>query len=132
MSKKMTKRETLLARRLAVKGPLAPPDDVFRLAHPALFDLLTRPLVIGGRVMEPARLTIQIGDGDWQVSVSDGVLCQSLTAREVDLAGALLHMEHLVKSEDAKWVTWKGKDPRVPKELKQPKQKSLDRNGEAG
>jgi hypothetical protein len=126
-----TKRERLLARRLAVKGPTAPPDEDFLAEYPLLFDLLVRPLIVGGKVMEMPRLSLTVGDGDWILTVSDGVLCQSLTVRETSLADCLALMELTVGAEDAKWVAWRNREPRLPKTPPDKSQNSLD-NGSGG
>lgn len=107
-------RKILLARRMAAKGPMAPPDDSFRTRWPLLFDLLTRPLVVKGRVVEPMRLTLSIGDGDWVVSLTDGMLCQSLTVRQDTLESVLDHVNHVLSSEGQRWVPWKGRNPKLP------------------
>lgn len=127
---KLSRREVLMARRVAARGPMAPPDDQFRERHPLLFDMLTRPLVVGGKVLEMPSLRVQIGDGDWQLTLSDGVLCQSLTVREDTLESALAHLEHLVASEDARWSVWKGKEPRLPKTEPKKGKKKVDREVE--
>ncbi len=121
--KSLHQREILLSRRLAVKGPLAPPDDEFRVAYPLLFDLLTRPLVVSERVLEPIRLTLSIGDGDWFLTLSDSVLCQTLTTRALNLTEGLRHLDHLCGSPDARWVCWKGKTVRLPSVPKKVKKK---------
>lgn len=108
-------REKLLARRLQAKGPLVPADEEFRRLHPVLFDLLTKPLCINKRVLEPCRLGLVIGDGDWIVSVNDAVLKQTLAVRAATFAEALQALEEALKSTEQRWSLWRGKEVRLPK-----------------
>lgn len=108
-------REKLLARRLQAKGPLAPADDEFARQHPILFDLLTRPLRVSKRVLEPCRLGLVIGDGDWIVSVNDAVLKQTLAVRAATVAAALQALEEALASTEQRWSLWRGKEVRLPK-----------------
>jgi hypothetical protein len=123
---KPSKREILLSRRLAAKGPVAPPDEAFRKAYPQLFDFLTRPLVVGGRVLEMPRLTLSVGDADWALTLSDALLCQSLTARGSTQEEALGVLEQLLVNDSTRWSLWKGKEPRLPKVPEKKKGKPLD------
>lgn len=126
MGKKVTIREKLMARRVSSHGPLAPADDDFRKDHPLLFELLTRPLVVNGKVLDMPRLSLSLGDGDWQLSVSDGVLCQSTSVRGLTFHESLRALETVLASGDAKWSTWKGKEPRLPKPKENGKPKKVD------
>lgn len=123
-------RERLVTKRVANLGPIVPTDPAFSEAHPLLFDLLTRPVKMLDKILEPCRLSLAIGDGDWTLSVSDPVLCQSLMVRSATLVGVLASLEDLLGSKDQRWTLWKGKTPRLPQGKGKRRKKDLDKDEE--
>jgi len=130
MARRKTIREEQLLRRVAFRAPQVPADDGFADRWPKLFELLTSPLTVQDRVLEPVRLSLVLGDGDWLLTLSDGILCQSLSVRGLTENDARDHLESILGTPEARWAQWKGRQPRLPTVKKGKKKISLDGEGE--
>jgi len=129
VAKRVNLREQQLSRRVQAYGPQAPADEAFLSGYPMLGEFLTRPLVYNGKVLEMPRLSFSLGDGDWQLSLSDGVLCQSTSVRAATFSDALVLLERLLATGEAKWSQWKGKEPRLPRPKENGQPPKVDGNG---
>jgi hypothetical protein len=114
-------RAQLLKERALQTGPSRPDDAAFQKRYPHLFELLTTYFWRNNVPTDTIRLAVQMGDGDWTISLSDQTLMQtgSVTANTID--EGLKALEKAVTSQDGFWRPWKGKKADVKKLTVEPK-----------
>src|SRR4029453_4475087 len=101
MARRKTIREEQLLRRVAFRAPQVPADDGFADRWPKLFELPPPRVTVQDRVLEPVRLSLVLGDGDWLLTLSDGILCQSLSVRGLTENDARDHLESILRTPAA-------------------------------
>lgn len=106
--------------RLSENGASWPNDDQARKDYPNLWEFLTRVEAEGGRLKEPARVSISLGLGCWSVQLSDAALGVGLSATSQTLLEAFDSLEKAIVNPGAAWQVWKGKEP-ILKERKSKK-----------
>ena len=107
----MNLKELIMAR-LSGNGASLPGDDQAARDWPLLYELLTCRVVLDNQRKRPARLSIQVGVGEWVVGISDEDLAMSLETSAETLAAAFQAAEMALASGRG-WKQWSKRDPRL-------------------
>lgn len=107
----MNLKELIMAR-LSGNGCSLPTDEWAERQCPLLHELLTCRLVLDGQKKRPARLSIQLGVGEWVVGISDEDLAMSLETTAPTLQDAYQSLETALASGRG-WKQWSKKEPRL-------------------
>lgn len=106
-------REQLAEARLAWKGPQLPADERIRTEFPLVWEILTCQLEQEGKLLEPARLSIGAGDGEWVLTVSDAALAQSFSVAVGSLVDALPALEAALARSAGHWRPYRNRKPKL-------------------
>jgi hypothetical protein len=96
-----------------------PPDEQARKTFPLLWELLTCKTVFSDQGCLPAKLTIEVGLGTWQVSVFHSGLAMGIGTTSDTLQGAVQAMEECL----ARGVGWRASGKQEPRLRKLPEDK---------
>lgn len=118
---KPAKRVSLkdLVRMRCGTGETVPDDEEARRRWPTLWHLLTERYPDATHILEPARITIQMGVGCWMVSVRHPDLRVGLEAYSDTLGGALDAWEAMAADPSTRWKGWGKGDVTLRKRKKQ-------------
>ena len=100
-------RERALQLEGKGKQPQKVDDEEFSNQYPALASWLGATQIGEAFNKEPARLSLNMENGQWRVSLNDQALDMSLTVFGPTLKATLDVLDRLVLSHDAPWVRFK-------------------------
>lgn len=111
--KPLTLRERLAEIRRQQRGPSKPDDDEGQKAFPLLWEYLTTHYKDGEKDLDMPRLSVQMGDGEFLVSLGDAALAMGLSATSQTLQGAFQALETALAGGEAAWSSWRGRRPQL-------------------
>jgi len=103
-----------------LKGSLhqVPDDETAAQRWPDVWEWMTSTDAGEDHTKEPARMTIQLGIGEWSVSLTDESLGVSLSATSRTLEGAFEALQLALTSPCPSIRTWKGSEGALKKKKK--------------